>query len=1699
MFTDPASGRPYYVNTMTGKTSWNPPPGTTQAAAPAPQQSTRPLDPGWEERVDPGTGRTFYIDHINKRTSWERPSSNASPKPSYTQPSYAQPPRTQPSSFSSGASGRGNKPVDVDRDAELARELAAQWEAEDESASAAAPASTPTPHGSKEKEGWASDADVVQCFLTGTRFSMVNRKHHCRYCGQIFVSEVCKKTSKIPGKGDEQVRVCDVCADQLERGDPVCISKQVAQMRSSSERDRQAGAKTLADWAAMDPQFAVPNIVSALETLRLPELISQLLLDSAPQTQAAAARLLAAMLKYPSHAEALQQGELLEPLMKALQGSSSDGKISAVTALVGLTTTEAGRAQLRSAGGLDMLIDVLLTGGNHKLVEGTCQVLANLCEDNTDDWKRLLQNGAVFSLTSMIGSSSTSLQEAVLTLLAMLCAHNECREQVADAGCMPSLAVTLGSSRSALQRTALALTQQLSASKRACSAMLDAGVAAPLAAMLANSHIADAEVVAAVLECIQALAVVGLPQAQTAVRNAGAVPHLIQLMSHEQPRVSSIAGSLVAELCPGDVRSSEQLFESGGIVMLAEQLLSNNTRSQLQALSALSQLSSAKQQAAAIVDNGCVEPLLELLEHPNQELKSYAAITFGNLCSSNAIPMHMLQRASVLPHIVMLLSSSNALAKAPAAGAVASMLANPSLRESVFNMGGLPPLVNLLQADTDTSYHAVQAVAQFAADERYRPMVAAEPGVVELTALLGSHLQHVQQCALSAIANVSFVPSAVAPLADSGALAQLGMLLFNKDEQVQRMCLTAMCNILGGAGHSLPRAADGLLQVGGHMALLTQLSSHSPEAQSQAAMSIGHMSKYKPALQASLSADAVPVLAKLLHSAHPSVQQQAIYALGVMAAGDEAAASGIQLAGSVAPLTTLLLSSPSPDVKSQLTYTLANAVRGNWRPVFNVGGFQALLDVLAVGTEAVQQDVSSSLGELLQDVHQRRALLSDMNSVSAIVSLLSSPNLTTQQNAAVALAALCQEAAAREVLYRQGTLSHVIRSLTAANVRQEDGGTMSPSEAAARVSMLRIVAAFAADERYCTMLRITIQPLVALLAKADVAVLTHAAQAVMSLSRSESNRDALRDAGATRRLSELLLHAEAAVQECAVQGIANLGVQASDASTFLSSGWHLPLISLLSSDSMEVQASAAAVLGSLACAAEFRQALMSDGALQPILQLLHAPALPTRTAAVRALAIMSQQLMSPALPPDDSSTLQLVDALFETSTIPKLLEVLAEDVAATGETGEQQLIGVLLLLQNLAGGHGHVRPRLVEAGAVEALVRFLQARVVPHDKAKPHQPASSSTSGEVLAAAALTLANLVLAPGGTQRLAAVGDVSALLPFLQSRSQELQAATARAIGNMAHDAVQPHIFRPAIPPLVALVARLSTSADATFALSNLFALQQDLFSESLLAHLAPQLLVPLESADADAQQGALFLLRQMSLHAAGRRALAAAGATAKVRAVMERARGVDAASGGQFDLLIGMMSVTHADTPPPAAPVRDEAPPPHQPPQPPPPQYAPHHPPHHSPPVAAPYAPPPHAPPQPPPPQQHYQPPPPQYAPPPQPQYSPPPNYSTHTPPQPPPPEMHRQLSSQSQPPQPFSQPPPSNQPPAPSPQQSFTPPPPAQAQAPPQYAPPMYGAPQPQHSEPSYFGMAALEPQVAEVPPLIDLNSLAPNQAQGLL
>ncbi|CAG2117343.1 unnamed protein product, partial [Medioppia subpectinata] len=61
-------------------------------------------------------------------------------------------------------------------------------------------------------------ADGECCNRCRTQFSMVQRKHHCRACGQIFCQKCSSKLSTIPKYGiEKEVRVCDDCYDKLNK------------------------------------------------------------------------------------------------------------------------------------------------------------------------------------------------------------------------------------------------------------------------------------------------------------------------------------------------------------------------------------------------------------------------------------------------------------------------------------------------------------------------------------------------------------------------------------------------------------------------------------------------------------------------------------------------------------------------------------------------------------------------------------------------------------------------------------------------------------------------------------------------------------------------------------------------------------------------------------------------------------------------------------------------------------------------------------------------------------------------------------------------------------------------------------------------------------------------------------------------------------------------------------------------------------------------------------------------------------------------------------------------------------------------------------------------------------------------------------------------------------------------------------------
>lgn len=61
-------------------------------------------------------------------------------------------------------------------------------------------------------------ADGECCHRCRVQFGMVQRKHHCRACGQVFCAQCSGKTSTIPKFGiEKEVRVCEACYETLNK------------------------------------------------------------------------------------------------------------------------------------------------------------------------------------------------------------------------------------------------------------------------------------------------------------------------------------------------------------------------------------------------------------------------------------------------------------------------------------------------------------------------------------------------------------------------------------------------------------------------------------------------------------------------------------------------------------------------------------------------------------------------------------------------------------------------------------------------------------------------------------------------------------------------------------------------------------------------------------------------------------------------------------------------------------------------------------------------------------------------------------------------------------------------------------------------------------------------------------------------------------------------------------------------------------------------------------------------------------------------------------------------------------------------------------------------------------------------------------------------------------------------------------------
>ncbi|KAI6219773.1 FYVE zinc finger [Aphelenchoides fujianensis] len=114
----------------------------------------------------------------------------------------------------------------------------------------------------KAKPIWIRDEDCKRCMICTNKFTIVNRRHHCRCCGRVLCAECCSVRRLLPymREDEKRQRVCVPCNATLDRIE--LYEKTIESTRAEQEANGSAGGE--ASSSAGDPTAAASSSAQPL-------------------------------------------------------------------------------------------------------------------------------------------------------------------------------------------------------------------------------------------------------------------------------------------------------------------------------------------------------------------------------------------------------------------------------------------------------------------------------------------------------------------------------------------------------------------------------------------------------------------------------------------------------------------------------------------------------------------------------------------------------------------------------------------------------------------------------------------------------------------------------------------------------------------------------------------------------------------------------------------------------------------------------------------------------------------------------------------------------------------------------------------------------------------------------------------------------------------------------------------------------------------------------------------------------------------------------------------------------------------------------------------------------------------------------------------------------------------------------------------
>lgn len=939
---------------------------------------------------------------------------------------------------------------------------------------------------------------------------------------------------------------------------------------------------------------------------------------------------------------------------------------------------------MEQAGGLKDYVKKLvekLRTGSMEVKEQSAGTLACLAEQQTENADKIGQLGGVPPLVALVLMGSPLAQEHAAGTLSFVARSNkDWKAQLISQGAIMPLATILRSGGGGVQEQAAAAFASISDSTEAQKAIIKTGCIPVLVDLLRRSTTAQVNASQA-LAHLAALNVEG----QTGVFQAGAVRYLLMLLG--SGKAQEHAAHAISRLCCRNGTIQADVCKQGGIAKLLALLSDRNIDAQIQAASALSELSQGanglghRKTQDAISKAGGISPLLAMVEcNPvvvkavAESVKCLAEVARRNRANQDTIA----SMGGIKPLVELLQSGSHPEeVQANAALAVTELTRrNRDNQTAVAEIGGIMQLVVLLRQSGKSSVEAecAGAIWTMSIDHDPNKVSIASAGAIEtLCKLLGSNSERAQTHAANAIASLALGHPAnqeqMAPL--------LVSLLGNPSEGTQKRAAKALWRVV----KENPDNQAHIAKSGGAEQLVKLLRDGAPGAKKYSLWSLS-MSIDKDNQEVVSESGGVKPLVLALTMDNPTVTLQATAGLAALALNNKSAQKEIALEGGIAPLISLLDRFESEGTQEHAAAALSElaSLPINQASIDRAGGIAPLVSLLvhdgALSAKKYAAAALARMSEGKQTEQQVKAekeaiklgrkpamskaqQIAEAGAIIPLVNLLSGMRGDEAQEAAAnALRALASDSENRLLITESGGIGPLVLLLGCNNSKAReyaeaalvrlsieianreaiikqlvsmlhDSGTAAQEQAAAALANL---ARDSTDNRTSIVEAGGIQPLLNLLKGTSDRAKENSASAITQLCATRDNQEAISAAGGIPLLVSVLQSSSANKDTSAIM-LCSLAARAiwelskdhpANQATISEAGAITPLVSMLGSPSAEMQSNAAGALATLAKNHPENQAAVArTGAIAPLCTLVREGSPETREQSAAALWALS--------------------------------------------------------------------------------------------------------------------------------------------------------------------------------------------------------------------------------------------------------------------------------------------------------------------------------------------------------------------------------------------------------------------------------------------------------------------------------------------